>query len=117
TSDGDSNPPQYHNLLSRLGGRTLAYPEIEFVTKTIKIIKHLTNVDLLITLAPSHAIHWGAAISKKITSSFPKVWIADCGDPFVGRENSKHLFYFKYIENFTFHQTDFITIPIENARK
>lgn len=104
----------------RVFGRFLEYPDIEFVWKTKKVLEKLTDVDLLITIAIPHPIHWGAAwAKKKMGTKFPKVWISDCGDPFMGNTvgGDKHPAYFQKIEDFWGEQTDYITIPLEDGRK
>lgn len=93
------------------------YPDIEFVWKVPRVIKLEDNIDLLITIACPHTIHWGAALARKYQcETFPKKWISDCGDPYMGNSVHRHPFYFNYIENFWIQMTDYISIPIEEAR-
>lgn len=111
-----------YNLLDKILKHALGYPlefpDIEFCWKVPQILKKEKNVDLLITIAYPHPIHWGAAIAKKcLKSQFPQKWISDCGDPYMGSAIGRHPFYFKYIENFWGRETDYVTIPIEEARK
>lgn len=96
--------------------RTLTFPDIELTWKTYKYLKKKSDFDLLITVGHPHTIHWGAAFAwtKKMKS---KVWVADCGDPFMGNPHIKAPFYFKYFERYFCKKVDFITIPIEGARE
>lgn len=99
-------------------GDILEYPDIEFCWKIPAILKKERDIDLLITIAVPHPIHWGAAIAK-ITNktSFPKVWVSDCGDPYMGNGvGKKHPSYFKLIEKFWGNKTDFVTVPILSAK-
>ena len=102
----------------RLLNKLIEFPMIELAFKTYDILKECRHVDLLITIAYPFPIHWGAAwAKKKLESQFPKTWISDCGDPFMGNSVHRPLPYFQYIENFWGKQTDYITIPIEEGRK
>lgn len=98
-------------------GYFFEFPEVGLVKRVYNILKHENDVDLLVTVAHPHPIHWGAALRKKIEPQlFPKTWISDCGDPFMLNPFYKKRWYFKYIEEFWGRMTDFITIPIENAK-
>lgn len=96
----------------------IEYPDIEFVFKLNSIIRKEKAVDLLITIAHPHPIHWGAAVAKKLNpKKFPKCWISDCGDPFYLNPFKKHPFYLKYIEKWWGNSTDYITVPTEDSKK
>ena len=94
------------------------YPTIEFVWKVLPVIKREgANTDLLISIGFPYPIHWGCAWAKKrYPDIFPKCWISDCGDPYMGNAFEKPLPYFKYIEKWWGKSTDYITIPIEEGR-
>jgi hypothetical protein len=59
-----------------------------------------SGYDLLISIAAPHSIHWGIAWARKDGSPIAGIWIADCGDPFMGKENDtfRPPFYFRYLE-------------------
>lgn len=117
-SDGHVRANFFDRILKRFFGRLIEWPDIELALKSKSVVKKLTNIDLLITIAIPHPIHWGAAWArKKMGSNFPKVWISDCGDPYMGNSIGKHPSYFQKIEDFWGKQTDYITIPIEEGRK
>ena len=47
------------------------------------------------------------------------VWLADCGDPFMGQENDSFsaAFYFKYPEKAFCRRADAIAVPVDGARE
>lgn len=107
-----------NRVLLILFRRTLEYPNMELSVKVARIIKKEKNIDSLITIAPPFPIHWGAAYAKKyFKSNNIKIWIADCGDPYMGNKFFKYPFYFKYVEKWFCRKTDYITIPIKEAKE
>lgn len=116
-SDGNHFHNRFDSILSRLFHKTLEFPDVELMFKIPKIIRNEKNIDLLITVAIPHPIHWGASLAKwKYKKNFPKIWIADCGDPYMGNKFHHHYFYFKFIEKWFCKNVDFITIPFEGAK-
>ena len=102
--------------LSVFLGRYTEFPNIELVYRVKEILKGENNVDLLITVALPYPIHWGAAFAKKkLRDSFPKTWVSDCGDPYMGNDVFTPFFYFKYLERFWGKMTDYVVIPIKEA--
>jgi hypothetical protein len=75
------------------------------------------DYDLMITIAVPHPIHWGAAWARTLRNPIAKVWVADCGDPFMGltADTFKPPFYFKFIEHFWSQKSDYISVPFEGA--
>src|SRR5690554_3495910 len=118
-SDEKSVPPTFfEKVISKILKKPLEFPDIELMFKTNKVLKEESNIDLLVTIAIPFPIHWGAALFKsKHKDRFPKTWIADCGDPYMGNGFIKHPFYFKYVEKWFCRKADYITIPIEKAKK
>jgi hypothetical protein len=94
------------------------YPEILLIKKIQNVLKHERSIDLLITIALPYPIHWGATYFRSWFKDKMKntVWISDCGDPFMGSPFSKHPFYFKYLEQWWCRETDYITVPVEEAK-
>lgn len=106
------------NALRRGLQLLIEYPDVELFFKVKKALKNEKGYDLLISVAVPYPIHWGvASIYKK--NKLAKVWVADCGDPYMGdiSDSFKKLFYFKYVEKWFFKKTDYISIPIESAKK
>src|SRR6185437_15610450 len=102
----------------KIFGRLFDFPDIELSFKIPKIICQERNVDCLITIAVPYTIHFGTAFAKSFFPKyFPKTWIADCGDPYMGNEFRQPYFYFKYVEKWVFRKANYITIPIEAARR
>ncbi|MCK5338692.1 MAG: hypothetical protein KAJ50_07770, partial [Bacteroidales bacterium] len=89
------------------------YPAIEEMFKVKKILKNENGYDLLISFAVPFPVHWGTAWARTKNHEIAKVWVADCGDPYMGNTNDsfRKLFYFKYPEKWFCKKTDFITIP------
>lgn len=106
-----------HKIFFKLFHRYFEYPHIELAYLTNKALRGEFDIDLLITVAAPHPIHWGAAFFRRNNKEklLKTVWVADCGDPFMGNPFNKHAFYFKYIERMFCEQADFITVPTERA--
>lgn len=105
-------------ILAKLFGRIIYFPLIEFLFRVPQILYLERNIDVLITIAMPHSLHWGAGISKIFfPNSFPKTWIADCGDPFMGNPIKTPPFYFQFLENLFLKNANWISVPIRNAIK
>lgn len=117
TSDNTTtNVTLLFRLCVKLFKNILDFPNIELSFLTNRALKNEKHKDMLITIAMPHAIHWGAAYRKlKNRKMFPKIWVADCGDPFMGNKFHNPAFYFKYIEKWFCKKADYITIPINSA--
>ncbi|MAS52207.1 MAG: hypothetical protein CMD20_03275 [Flavobacteriales bacterium] len=104
-------------LLGKLLNSRFEFPEIEFKYRIFDVLKKETNIDVLISIADPHHIHWGVARAKeKLKELFPKKWIADCGDPFMmNNHTNDHLLKFEKEERFFCKNVDFITVPVEKA--
>ncbi|MEC5166430.1 glycosyltransferase involved in cell wall biosynthesis [Flavobacterium sp. PL11] len=89
------------------------YPNIEIYYKLPKILKTLKGYDLMVSIAVPHENHW--AIAKVRTAKHPiaKIWVADCGDPFMTNvlETIAPPFYFRALENSFLKKADFISVP------
>ncbi len=106
-----------YKLIARLFGKYLDFPKIELKKFTYNILKKEKNIDLLITIAHPHTIHWGAAKYIKKDKNKIKKWIADCGDPYMLNPFIKYPSYFKYEEKKWCRLCDYITVPIEDAKE
>lgn len=104
-------------VLGKLLNNRYEFPEIEFKYRMYDILKRETNIDVLISIADPHHIHWGVARAKdKLKELFPKKWIADCGDPFMmNNHTNDHLLKFEKEERLFCEKVDFITVPVEKA--
>jgi hypothetical protein len=108
---------KYLNYISRGVRRILLmlfeYPDIELMFKVKKALKYETGYDLLISNAVPFPIHWGVAWSRNRKKRIAKIWVADCGDPYMGNTNDtfRKLFYFKYLEKWFCRKADYISIP------
>lgn len=118
-SDGDGKRTLVDKILGKILGKTFEFPNIEFMYRTPEIIQKETDSDVLITIADPHQIHWGAAKERQRNSGkFPKVWIADCGDPFMNNgKSTRHQTKFARFEKLFGKYCDYITIPVEEAKE
>lgn len=97
----------------------LLYPLI-MLTKHFKTaLMKEEGYDLLISIAFPYPVHFGVALAKKRNTKLTSTWVADCGDPFSGIEGTRLPFpyYYKTLEKWFSSKPDFITIPIQEARK
>ena len=116
--DCSRKPSFIDRVLAKLFRKWLYYPDIEFMFRMKKILQEENDVDLLITIAQPHSIHWGVGFAKsKFGKKFPKVWVADCGDPFCGNAVRKWPNYMSYFEKKWCRQVDYITVPTEVSKE
>lgn len=106
-------------ILHRLLSLSIEYPAIELFFMVANKIKKQGTFDLLISIAVPYPIHWGIAIAKTQKTPLANVWVADCGDPYMGLQTDtfRKWFYFKYVEKWFMRKADFITIPVEEGRQ
>lgn len=103
--------------LKRKFGRLLFllfdYPNIEILWKLPESIRKFSNFDLLISIAVPHSIHWAIARVRNRNHPIAKLWVADCGDPFMGNklESIPPPFYFSFLERYFCKKADFISVP------
>ncbi len=103
--------------ISRLLLLLFEYPDIEEMFQVKKILKYESGYDLMISFAVPYPVHWGVAKARTRGRRIAKIWVADCGDPYMGclTDTFCKLFYFKYIEEWFCRKTDYISIPVESA--
>jgi hypothetical protein len=104
-------------VIRRILGLLFEYPFIELMFKVSNRLKHEGGYDLLISVAVPFPIHWGVAKARTRKHRIADVWIADCGDPYMGdtTDSFRKMFYFKYIEKWFCRKTNFISVPFEGA--
>lgn len=117
TSDGKKQKDIVDQLMGKLFGKLLEFPNIEFYYHISNIFKTEARADLLVSIADPHQIHWGCAKAKlKYPDKFPKFWIADCGDPFMTNgQTNNHLGYYSKFEKLFCSLCNYITVPIPEA--
>jgi hypothetical protein len=91
------------------------FPGRDFYPMVRKALKKEGEIDLLVSIASPHAIHW--AVARCIDRSKVKTWIADSGDPFMLNPFMKHHSCLEKQERLWCERCDYITVPIEEARK
>jgi hypothetical protein len=111
----------FNRAMVRGLGLLMEYPAIQLVFLVRKKLKQLSGFDGLISIAVPYPLHWAvASIWKKEKDKNPaRVWTADCGDPYYGRENDSFRvpFYFAWVEKWFMNKADYITIPFQGGKK
>ena len=118
-SDGYSRNSVFDKFLWKIFNKLIEYPDIELIFKVLRVFRTELNCNVLISVGMPYPIHWGCAFAKlKYSENFPNIWIADCGDPYMGNKmvKRKPFFYFKYLEKLFCKAANYITIPIEESK-
>ncbi len=104
-------------VVARFSALLFEYPTIQLIPLVKKALKNEKGYDALISIAVPYPIHWGVAKIWSKKNPMAKVWIADCGDPYMGQENDtfKPPFYFSILEKKFCRKTDYITVPTQNS--
>lgn len=108
----------FNRLIFRSLSIFFEYPGIEDMFRVRRCLKREDDYDLMISFAVPYPVHWGVAWAKKKNHKIAEVWVADCGDPYMGDvlDTFRKPFYFGYVEKWFFRKTDYISIPIESAK-
>lgn len=116
-SDGDRKRYLVDKVLNRLFYYYFEYPNIEFLYRLVRVLKNDLSYDAIVSIADPHHIHWGVSkLKKTFPSTFPNVWIADCGDPFMNNNTSKeHLRYYEKYERDFCKNCNSIVVPHTRA--
>jgi len=110
------------SILSRIFNRFLSlvfeYPNIEGMFRVRNILKGEKGYDLMISFAVPFPVHWGVSWARTEKNPIAKIWIADCGDPymFARLDSFKKPFYFKIPEVNFCHKCDYISVPFDQMR-
>ena len=106
------------NYMSRFLKLFFEYPNIEEMFRVRGMLKTQSGYELMISFAVPYPVHWGVALARNEHHRIADVWVADCGDPYMGDvlDTFRKPFYFKYLERLFCRKADFLTIPIESAR-
>ena len=116
-NDGKNRYNLFTRFIYHYFHRLLLFPEVEYHFRVGPILQKEKDVDLLITIAYPHTIHSGAARSKKKhPTSFPKTWIADCGDPFFLNPFINAPKYLEKYERSWCEACDYIAVPTEGSK-
>lgn len=109
----------FRRALKKFSRLLFEYPYIELMGMVKRALKNEHDYDALISIAIPYPVHWGVAkIWSKGTKKNPaRVWIADCGDPYMGEDNDtfKKPFYFGWVEKWFMRKVDYITVPTAGA--
>ena len=107
-----------YRVISRVLSVLLEYPDIVDMFRVRRHLRVEDGYDLMISFAVPYPVHWGVAWSRNKDHKIAKIWVADCGDPFMGDviDTFRKPFYFGYVEKWFCRKTDNISIPIESAK-
>lgn len=114
---GNGPLPLIKRLIRRMLGLLFEYPLIELFFKIPGSLKNENGYDMMISVAVPYPVHWGVAKARKARHRIADIWVADCGDPYMGdtTDSFRKLFYFKYIEKWFCRKADYITVPFDGA--
>ena len=116
--DGRSKPRAF---IARVVKRVLMvlfeYPAIEDMFHARSMLGKECGYDMMISFAVPYPVHWGVAWARSRRHPVAPVWIADCGDPYMGDvlDSFRKPFYFAYLEKWFCRKADYITIPVQSA--
>jgi hypothetical protein len=115
---GNKKSSKFKRFLSRTFKILFEWPEMEIMFRVASFLRNESGYDLLISVAVPHQVHWGVAKAVSSGNRISKVWVADCGDPYMGdrMDSFRKMFYFRYFEKWFCRKADYITIPFEEAR-
>ena len=107
------------SFVARVLGYFGEFPSIEWYFKIPKRLIIPKEVEAVISIAKPFAVHWGLSRLAKKGLLKDKIWLADCGDPFMlSTLNVRPIpFYFKYLEKAFCRECDFIVTPTEAGYK
>ena len=94
------------------------YPNIELMFLVNKALKKENGYDLLISIAVPYPVHWGVAWARNKKHPIAKLWVADCGDPYMKAklDTFSKAFYFKFFEQWFSRKADLISITKESFK-
>lgn len=104
-------------VIFRFLNQFCAYPSICDLPTIKEAVSNENGYDLLITVAVPHSTHWAFGKLYQKGKKAAKVWVADCGDPFMlmGSSNYRPPFYLKSLETRWCRQCNYITVPTETS--
>lgn len=108
----------FYRIVNRFLYQLLDYPDISLFYKIKKVLNKENKFDAIISVAAPHVIHWGVSSAIKKNPKLSKIWIADCGDPYMGStlQNFSRPFYFMFFEKAFCKRCNHITVPIKEAK-
>ncbi len=104
--------------LKRVLSLLFEFPDIEETFRVRKILIGVTGYDLVISFAVPFPVHWGVAWARSERNPIGKIWVADCGDPymFARLDSFKKPFYFKFLEVYFCRKCDFLSVPFSEMQ-
>lgn len=100
-----------------LSGIYLGGKPFEYAFTLYSYLKKLDKkYDMIISISFPISVHIGTSLYLRKLKNKP-ISIADSGDPFSNNPTTKNYFYFSWIEKNILKYFDYVTIPIESAKK
>ena len=112
-SEGHRRKTLHSSAVKILLNEYNVFPGCDFRRMVRETLEREAEIDLLISVACPHAIHW--AVARYIDRTKVKKWVADCGDPFMLNPFGKKRRYLEKTERRWCERCDFITVPVEQA--
>lgn len=108
---------RFGQILSRFLLLAFEYPGIEEMFLVRKVLKEEFGYNLLISFAVPYPVHWGVAWARTSSHRIADIWVADCGDPYMGDvlDTFRKPFYFSFLEKWFCSKADYLSIPIKGA--
>ena len=108
----------FNRAIVRSSDLFFAYPFIQLKYSVNKLLKNENGYDLLISIAVPFPIHWGVASRWNKNQKIGRVWVGDCGDPFMydKHDSFRKMYYFYYFENKFLRLADYVTVPFEEMK-
>lgn len=90
----------------------LEYPDIRYMFMVRKALLQESGYDLLISIAVPYPVHWGVALARTSQRRIANIWVADCGDPYMGNrlDRFRKPFYFGLVEKWFMRKCDYLSI-------
>ena len=114
-SEGRKSKRLVSRVIKTLVNEYALFPGGDFDPMVKRALAREGEMDLLISIASPHAIHW--AVAKHIDRTKVRTWVADCGDPFMLNPFDRHRPCMEKLERLWCSKCDFITVPLEEARQ
>jgi len=105
-------------VLTRILSLLFEYPDIGEMYGIGKCLKKMSGFDLLISFAVPFPVHWAVARARSSMSPIAKIWIADCGDPFMFArlDSFRKPFYFKIAEKHFCRSCNYLSVPFKEMK-
>ncbi|MBQ6287117.1 MAG: glycosyltransferase [Bacteroidales bacterium] len=113
-SEGHRKKRLFSSIVKNILNEYEVFPGCDFKPMVRNVLAQEGPIDLLVSIASPHAIHW--AVADCIDRAKVGTWVADCGDPFMFNPFIKPYGWLAKVEKRWCSRCDYITVPLEAAR-